>query len=228
MREWHNCWFKDNCGFTCKSSCNIYNEFRYLLLNSGIPEGYQEPKKLFPEVTDLPVFRTLKEIKEDIEVFVSQGRFLYLYGLNCGNGKTSNVCKIALTYLAFIANGNGFNLNNGVYFSYLPELVLLTTDFENEERLKIFKALQDRKLVIMDDIGSCDSHKFANTNLSSIIDSRYRNNQATIFTSNLSPADLEKQYGARLADRILSDIVLEIHGASRRESKNEYCRITSN
>lgn len=228
MRVWNDCWFKNNCSYECKSSCNIYNEFKYLLANSGIPDGYQEPKKLYPEKIDLPAFRTLKAIKEDVEAFVNQGRFLYLHSANCGNGKTANVCKIALTYLALIANGNGFELDNGVYFAYMPELVLLTTDFQNEGRKEILEALMKRKLVIMDDIGSCDSGKFANTNLASIIDSRYRNRLATIFTSNLNANGLENQYGARLADRLLSDMVIELKGNSRRESTNEYHRITSN
>ena len=80
----------------------------------------------------------------------------------------------------------------------------------------------------MDDIGSCDSGKFANTNLASIIDSRYRNKLSTIFTSNLNPMEIERQYGARLADRLLSDMVIELKGNSRRESTNEYHRIPSN
>lgn len=119
-------------------------------------------------------------------------------------------------------------LDNGVYFAYMPELVLLTTDFENDERKAILDSLMRRKLVIMDDIGSCDSGKFANTNLASIIDSRYRNKLSTIFTSNLNPMEIERQYGARLADRLLSDMVIELRGNSRRESTNEYHRITSN
>ena len=198
MRVWNDCWFKNNCSYECKSSCNIYNEFKYLLANSGIPDGYQEPKKLYPEKIDLPAFRTLKAIKEDVEAFVHQGRFLYLHSANCGNGKTANVCKIALTYLALIANGNGFDLDNGVYFAYMPELVLLTTDFQNEERKEILEALMNR------------------------------NKLATIFTSNLNANGLENQYGARLADRLLSDMVIELKGNSRRESTNEYHRITSN
>lgn len=228
MRAWNDCWFKNNCSYECKSSCNIFNEFKYLLANSGIPDGYQEPKKLYPEQVDLQAFKTLKAVKEDIEMFVNQGRFLYLHSSNCGNGKTANVCKIALTYLALIANGNGFDLDNGVYFAYMPELVLLTTDFENDERKAILDSLMKRKLVIMDDIGSCDSGKFANTNLASIIDSRYRNKLATILTSNLDANGLENQYGARLADRLLSDMVIELKGNSRRESTNEYHRITDN
>ena len=79
-------------------------------------------------------------------------------------------------------------------------------------------------LVVLDDIGAVQNTNYDLTNLSSIIDYRYSNNLATIFTSNVSPVDLANVMGARLCDRITSDIVINLVGASRRSSTKTYTR----
>ena len=222
-RTYKECWFKDNCNKECNMACGTFNEFKYLLDNSNIPEMYKEPKKLYPETVDLEAFKTLANIKNDIENFVDNNRQLYLWSKNTGNGKSNFICKILLTYLALIATGNGFNLNNGVYFCYLPDLITLTTSFENKDRDKILNNIMTRKLICIDDIGSANSKSdFVATTLSQIIDTRYRNNLATIYTSNLSEDELASHYGSRIADRILSDISIELKGQGRRTTTHTY------
>ena len=222
-RTYKECWFKDNCNKECNMACGTFNEFKYLLDNSNIPEMYKEPKKLYPETVDLEAFKTLANIKNDIENFVDNNRQLYLWSKNTGNGKSNFICKILLTYLALIATGNGFNLDNGVYFCYLPDLVTLTTSFENKDRDKILNAIMTRKLVVLDDVGaSVVNSSFVATNLSQIIDTRYRNNLATLYTSNLSEDELTNHYGSRIADRILSDISIELKGQGRRTTTHTY------
>ena len=222
-RTYENCWFKANCNKECNMACGTFNEFKYLLDNSGIPEMYKEPKKLYPEKIDLEAFKTLAKIKSDIENFVDSNRQLYLWSKNCGNGKTAMTCKILLTYMALISTGNGFNLDNGVYFCYVPDLITLTTSFENKDRDTILRAIMTRKVVVLDDIGSANSKSdFVATTLSQIIDTRYRNNLATIYTSNLSEDELSNHYGSRIADRILSDISIELKGKGRRTTTHTY------
>ena len=222
-RTYENCWFKETCNKECNMACGTFNEFKYLLDNSNIPEMYKEPKKLYPETVDLEAFKTLANIKNDIENFVDNNRQLYLWSKNTGNGKSNFICKILLTYLALIATGNGFNLDNGVYFCYLPDLVTLTTSFENKDRDKILNAIMTRKLVVLDDVGaSVVNSSFVATNLSQIIDTRYRNNLATLYTSNLSEDELTNHYGSRIADRILSDISIELKGKGRRTTTHTY------
>ena len=118
-RTYKECWFKDNCNKECNMACGTFNEFKYLLDNSNIPEMYKEPKKLYPESVDLEAFKTLGKIKGDIETFVKNGRQLYLWSKNTGTGKSNWSCKLLLTYMALIATGNGFNTNNGVKNSFL-------------------------------------------------------------------------------------------------------------
>ena len=222
-RNYNNCWFKETCNKKCNMACGTFNEFKYLLNNSNIPEMYKEPKKLYPESVDLEAFKTLGKIKGDIETFVKNGRQLYLWSKNTGTGKSNWSCKLLLTYMALISTGNGFNIDNGVYFCYIPDLITLTTSFENKDRDKILNAIMTRKLVVIDDAGSAISKSnFVETNLSQIIDTRYRNNLSTIYTSNLSEDELSNHYGSRIADRILSDISIELRGKGRRTTTHTY------
>ena len=222
-RTYENCWFKETCNKECNMACGTFNEFKYLLDNSNIPETYKEPKKLYPESVDLEAFKTLGKIKGDIETFVKNGRQLYLWSKNTGTGKSNWSCKLLLTYMALIATGNGFNTNNGVYFCYTPDLITLTTSFENKDRDKILNAIMTRKLVVLDDVGASGvNSSFVATNLSQIIDTRYRNNLSTIYTSNLSEDELSNHYGSRIADRILSDISIELKGKGRRTTTHTY------
>lgn len=226
-RTYDTCWFKETCNKKCNMACGTFNEFKYLLDNSNIPEMYKEPKKLYPESVDLEAFKTLGKIKGDIETFVKNGRQLYLWSKNTGTGKSNWSCKLLLTYMALISTGNGFNIDNGVYFCYIPDLITLTTSFENKDRDKILNAIMTRKLVVLDDVGASGvNSSFVATNLSQIIDTRYRNNLATIYTSNLSPDELNNNMGARLVDRICSDVVIRLQGSSHRRSTSIYNVVT--
>lgn len=216
-----NCLLKGKCLRECSPSCTIQPELYYLLENSNIPDFYKKPRLLYPNEEDLTTFTTLKEIKEDVEVFTSEGRFLYIWGTTVGNGKTSYACKILQTYLAIKCVGNGFK-DRG-WFEYVPSFLLLAKNFEDKAtRQEHIDNLANRDLVVIDDIGSVRNTQYDITILSDVINSRYSRNLATIFTSNVKPEELE--IDDRLISRLASDIVLEFKGGTRRKSTNVYKR----
>ena len=220
-RYTEDCILKGKCPKECSPSCTIQPELYYLLDSSNIPEAYKRPKVLRPEQRDVEVFFVLRAIQEDIEMFVQEGRILYLWGTNVGNGKTEMACKIMKTYLLMKCFGNGFK--DRAWFEYVPSFLLLAKDFENKEkRQEHINNLTTRDLVILDDVGAIRNTQYDIAVLSDIINTRYSKGLATIYTSNLSPNDL--QIDERLKDRIASDIVLEIQGDSHRESTNTYKR----
>ena len=219
-----NCVFKNNCPrerrVGCNYDCPIQPEIDMLLKTSNLPNEFIDKKSLYPEQQDLKTFETLDAIRKDIVNFTNDGRFLYLWSHGVGVGKTSWVIKIVKTYLAMVCIGNCFKPR--AWFEYLPTFVLLTKEFNNDSRQESINNLRERDLVIIDDIGSINSSNYDITTLSSIIDYRCSHGKATLFTSNLSPQELEKVVGVRLTDRVASDIVLELRGSSRRVSTNEY------
>ena len=194
----------------------------YLINTSNIPNEFRKKITLYPEREDLDAFHTLKDIQLDIELFTEQGRTLYLWSRFCGNAKTSWVTKIMNTYLAVMCYGNGYK--DLAWFEYAPSFVLMAKEFKNNERLEHIKNLSERPLCIIDDIGAVNPSNYDMSVLSSIIDTRYSKGLATLYTSNISPDNLELLLGARNADRILSDIVIELQGTGRRGSTSEYKR----
>lgn len=216
-----NCLLKGKCLRECNPSCTIQPELYYLLENSNIPDLYKKPKLLYPNEEDLTTFTTLKEIKEDVEIFTSEGRFLYIWGTTSGTGKSHYACKILQTYLAIKCVGNGFK-DRG-WFEYVPSFLLLAKNFEDKvTRQEHIDNLANRDLVVIDDIGSVRNTQYDITILSDVINSRYSRNLATIFTSNVKPEELE--IDDRLISRLASDIVLEFKGGTRRKSTNVYKR----
>ena len=82
----------------------------------------------------------------------------------------------------------------------------------------------NRELVVIDDLGAVQGSQYDLTNLSALIDKRYSSGLATIYTSNLSVDNLDSCIGSRLADRVASDIVIELKGTSRRSYTNTYTK----
>lgn len=220
-RYTEDCILKGKCPKECNPSCTIQPELYYLLDNSNIPEAYKRPKTLRPESKDLEVFYTLKDIQEDIEMFVQEGRILYLWGYQSGCGKSEFSCKLMKTYLVMKCFGNGFK--DRAWFEYVPSFLLLAKNFEDKEsRQEHIKNLVTRDLVVLDDIGAIRNTQYDIAVLSDIINTRYSKGLATIYTSNLPPDEL--QIDDRLISRLASDIVLEIKGNSHREPTNTYKR----
>lgn len=220
------CWFKENCirqeQIGCDSSCPIRSEFDYLINTSNIPEFYKEKIILYAADKDYDAFVTLRNIQQDIETFVEQGRTLYIWSTNKGNAKSSWACKLLNTYLAVMCYGN--NYKDLAWFEYAPSFVLMAKEFQNDERQIHIENLCKRAFCIIDDIGAICPSNYDISVLSDVINSRYSNSKSTIYTSNLSPKSLASNIGERLADRVLSDIVIELKGSGHRKSTNKYER----
>jgi len=222
-----DCLLKNACKYAdteeCNPNCIIHKEFYYLLESSNVPKNYWENKLLYPSEQDLAAFETLKEIKEDVQEFTKSGRFLYIYG-NSGNGKTSQAIKILKSFLVQRCIGNRFSPI--AYFTYLPILVMQSKKFEDMDELNsVMEAVTTRELVVIDDIATTTKvSEYDMAVLHTIINTRYSEGLATIMTSNIEPDKLNRYYDARLVDRILSDMVIEISGGSRRCYTNVYQR----
>lgn len=173
-----------------------------------------------------PIYRTLRAIdyvgEEECQcILVDNPSHLYITDDMIVTHNTSWVCKIMKTYLAYICIGNTFK--DRAWFEYIPSFLLLAKDFESGERKEHIEALANRDLVILDDIGAVYNTQYDIVVLSDIINTRYSNGLATIITSNISPSDMGKSL-SRIADRMCSDIVLELRGSGRRQYVSKYKR----
>lgn len=225
-RYTENCIFKGSCPrekrVGCDPSCTIQPEFYYLLKTSNIPERYENPKKLFPSDEDKKAFNVLADIRDDIEEFVKHGRTLYLWSREYGNGKTEMSIKLMKSYMATICVGNEFK--DRCWFEFVPTFLLTAKNFEDRDSAnKHITALMKRDLCILDDIGAVKTTEYDISVLTNIINTRYSNSMSTIYTSNLSPEEMQR-INNRIADRACTDVVIELRGAGRRMRTSTYER----
>ena len=202
----------------CNAGCIRYLEMKHLLDHSRIPKAYQRPIPLFPEEQDLETFKELAEIKEHINEFIKDGRNLYLFSDNTGNGKSVWVIKILLAYFDKIWNGNGLE-QRGIFVS-VPQFI---TGIKDNITLKDDKLIEDKELfkeielLVLDDIGATGKTEYNMEQLFNIIDYRVLSGKSTLYTSNIRPENLPVNVGKRLTSRILANAeILEIKGGDNR------------
>jgi DNA replication protein DnaC len=160
------------------------------------------PQSLYAD-KDLPAFRQLKAIKDDIKNWVKEGNSLYLYSKSFGNGKTSWAVKLMLAYFNQIWRGNCFR-TRGIFIS-VPEFFdreRLRMNNQDEEFIRIRDSLLDADLVIWDDVSIVKMTEYNSATFFNFVDARVLSGKANIFTGNLDQEKLKEFVGGRWASRI--------------------------
>lgn len=215
-----DCIYKPYCekGNTdCKGLCVRYSQMKYMLEHSNIPKSQQRVHEMRVPKCDYDAYCKLNEIKENIFEFVNEGKNLYIWSDNPGNGKTTWATKIILQFFDSVWHRCGFN-QMGVFINvptYLTRCKLAMSkpdDSLDELNQGIFNA----PLVVFDDIIVSQLSNYDYTTLQGFIDSRIYSGKSMIFTGNYSPEELKKNCGDRLASRICSGVVIELKGKDMR------------
>lgn len=217
-----NCIYNSTCELyhtdVCNNSCIRYIEMNSLLKNSRIPKNMQRIIDLYPDNCDLNSFIQLKQIKDNIDEYISDNQLnLYIYSRFTGNGKTSWAIKLMLKYFDKIWVGNGLK-PRGLFLN-VPTFLLKLKDFNNidMELQQIKKLIPEVDLIIWDDISSTKLSDYDNSQLLSYIDERILSGKANIFTSNVNEETLKDVLGNRLSSRIWNNsIKIELKGTDRR------------
>ena len=119
----------------------------------------------------------------------------------CGNGKTT--WAKALQLLA-----SGLNLKNPINNLYYVFTLWNAKDLamRSKGNYNDWRNVMRYQLMIVDDLGTepREVMEFGNvyTPLIDLITTRYEEQLYTIFTTNLTPAQLEEKYGKRIVDRL--------------------------
>lgn len=152
---------------------------------------------------DLP-----KEIRSKIESIRETRRGLYLWG-PVGTGKT---------YAAYAIMKKLGDMGIRARFHTAPELMdLIREDFEKKDSYNLERLLENRGVLIIDDLGTEKPSEWVSETIHKIIDKRYREVLPTIITSNLSLDGLVDRLGDRIPSR-LSEMcdVIKLDGEDRR------------
>lgn len=189
------------------------------LTNSNIPKQYLKEQKLTPYECDLQAYTRLNNVKNDIVNFVNTGNNLFIYSKITGNGKTSWAIKIQKAYLHYASNYS-FDYDCPTYFMNVARLLdLKKSSMGNPEinMAQIESFIKHSKLMIWDDIAVRGLSDYDKEYLYTLVDERITNGRSNIYTSNLTPKELEDILGARLYSRIINvSIPLEFYGGDRR------------
>ena len=210
-----DCWYINSCDEDC-SKCVVYPQMMWQFDNSGLPKAKYKPIRLSPQSCDKKAFVKLSEIRKDIDLFVEQGKNLYICGANPGNGKTSWAIKMLQTYFHYVAEGSIFTVR-GMFVS-APDLILKLKDFDSPLSNEYKNNLKNTDLLILDDIAIAGLSQYDYLQLFALIDSRILAGKSTIFTSNNATFDdLKDAVGERIASRIWNNsVIVELKGGDMR------------
>lgn len=160
-------------------------------------------------------FAAARKLLDNLPDRLAAGVGLYVYGAEHGTGKT------------FLAHCLANELvDRGVWVRFYRDgevLRLLRSAFSersNVSEAEVMDRLVAPTVLVVDDFGKHRVTEWTAAAYFDVVDQRMEAGQLTIFTSNLGPADVEKQFGERgsgLASRItaMCDLV-ELFGPDRR------------
>ncbi len=189
----------------CNRYCWGFHSLQIAYSLSNIPEIYRRlPKEIETPKEDANYIDLLKKLDDRILGFVEEGHGLFICGKS-GTGKTMWACKLAQSYIKKKAKKVAYR--RLVYFVDIVELLFsMKADFGSDDRKKyieMMESIKEADLVIWDNVDGpyTDAERDL---LFLLINERYSNRKAQIFTSLYSLNTLEKEnfLGGQIVDRI--------------------------
>lgn len=216
-----NCWYKKVCRLydtdRCDNHCIRFSQMKHLIESSKLPKTLCFPIELEPQVIDLAAFVQLAQIKENIVDFVKQGKNLYIFSANTGNGKTTWTAKLLLRYFEKVWSTNAY-ADRGLFIPVTDFLISMRlSGYNNPNNISMIQKIKTVDLVVWDDIAVGELTAQDLDLLYSLINARIMNGLSNVFTGNLNGEQLYSILGPRMYSRIWeSSIRAEFRGTDRR------------
>ena len=226
LLENKGCPYLDRCNhIDCNRFClknyktNYYFDSAFISKDKRI----RFPLRIDNDGSDEKAFTRLAMIEKDIVNLVNQGKSLYIYSRNVGNGKTSWALRLCNAYISKVWYQK--EMEPIVLFISVPKFLLeLKSNISNKSDYidYISTHVTTCDLVVWDDIGSKNGTEFEVSHLLSIIDQRINSNKANIYTSNLNNDELHQFLGDRLYSRVYNySECINIVGKDKRGVHND-------
>lgn len=221
MTENKDCWLKDECNQKdCDSFCMRLFKLDYLYKEALISASQRKhvALRIDADGTDEQAFSALKNIENNIESFISQGKNLYIHSTNTGNGKSSWALRFIQTYFNRVWLKS--SLRCRALFINVPRFLLSLKENISERSdyvAHIKENILTCDIVIWDDIATKQTSIFESEHLYSMIEARIAEGKSNIFTSNLTAEEMHKALGDRLYSRIVNlSQDIELKGSDKR------------
>ena len=207
-----DCFFKGVCKLEdtdyctkCRYSWIGYLASVTLAKKTGIPKRCRTGS--IYDLSNIPV--EVLKYYENTEASVESGEGLYMYSKTAGNGKTTSGCQILRRFFGIdLTKDQDITVQRILYLNVSEYLARIRKSFSfpDEDLANLQSDLCSidcaPKLLLLDDIGAERGTDFAIQELYNLINFRYSNELATLYTSNLSIKELGSKIGVRISSRI--------------------------
>jgi DNA replication protein DnaC len=172
-----------------------------------IPRRYQGVSFDRPPVTliDPTIVRAVRKYVDTLDRQLEEGRGIWFRG-DVGTGKTT---------LAMLISASALREGHSVAIYSLPRLLgLLRETFDDEAEASLSSLLEGLaavELLHIDDVGAEQSSPWVLEQLYTIVNTRYEDGRAIVFTTNLDPLKLREQIGDRTVSRLMEMCGDELH-----------------
>lgn len=208
--------------YKCNKDCMMLKEVRNWISKSGIPYKYArvDLKQLEPG-EDLKAFEILREVRNNVDAFVREGKQVFIYSYNCGNGKTTWACKILLNYIKMAVDNGWVNLDYdtaGLFINVEELLFRLkkSISYKDGELDELIQRIYLAPIVVWDDACGKKLTDYEYSAMYSLINRREADGLCNIYTCNRPIDSCREVWGDRLVDRMTSGLVVVLSGDSKR------------
>lgn len=218
------CWYKNICDKSkCKDFCMRHYKMDFLVNSSMLVGKQQYSIELKPSVEDYQSFVDLRNIKNNINEFVTSGKNLLIYSKFTGNGKTEWSKKLLLSWLDSIWTTTDFECR--ALFVSMPKFILAMKENisrHNDYFTYINDNISKADLIIWDEINFKDWTSFEQDYMLNAISDRISIGKSNIYTTNYDLSTIENKLGTRLASRIIGcSTHIEFKGKDQRGVVND-------
>ena len=209
-----DCFVKDTCNkYKKDTSCDSQDfciklfKLEELYKLSLLSDNQRNRVKLIldSDLCDQQAFDNLHQIEVDIVNFVNDGKNLFIFSTNVGNGKTSWAIRMIQSYLNKVWPESDIKCR--CLFINVPRFLLTLKDSigVGSEYVDFIKQnIFDADLVVWDELGVKSLTTYEHENLLNLINTRLDKNKSNIYTSNLFGEELQSKIGERLYSRVIN------------------------
>ena len=201
----NKCWYLSICNKSkCDSFCLRHYKMDYLVYLTTMEGKQKYPIELRPPSEDYKAFVKLRDIKNSIYSFVTQGKNLLIYSRYTGNGKTEWSKKLLLAWLDSIWKSSEMECR--ALFVSMPKFIAAMKENiskPNQYYQFVNENISNVDLVVWDELNYKDWTPFEQDYMLNIISQRLALGKSNIYTTNYDLNVIEKKLGTRLASRIL-------------------------
>lgn len=178
---------------------------------TNIPKRYLNANQYNYKVDEMnrPIAEQIKPYLINILDEVSKGTQYFFHGETPGTGKSFHGFMLLNQYVykACLTTRMDFENPLAYFIGYTDLMNALRYNRDDNETTKLVETVKNVPLLLLDDVGAGTVSPFTDEQTFMILNYRYNENLSTVYTSNLSPKELNLKISPRIVSRMLDNSV---------------------